>query len=424
MGFGHPVYRNYDPRATIIKQAAHDVLERMGVDDPLLDIALRLEAVALADEYFISRKLYPNVDFYTGLIYKAMGFPTKMFTVLFALGRLPGWIAQWREMIEDPQTKIGRPRQVYVGEAERELRRARGPWMIPAPYAPCRRPLRARCSYRRCGRSGLRLPAVSLGLWHNFGDDKPWRPSGRSCAGPSTSASPTSTWPTTTGRPTAPPRRNFGRHFARRLRSRTATSSCSRPRRATTCGRGRTASGGRGSTCSPRSTSRLARMGVDYVDIFYSHRLDPETPLEETMGALHTAVPAGQGAVRRHLVVLARAHRSRRPAILRDLGTPLLIHQPSYSLLNRWVEGGLLDALEDVGAGCITFSPLAQGMLTDRYLDGRTGGLTGGAGQVALARPADRPEPHAHPRARRPGRRRAASRWPSWRSRGRCATRG
>ena len=120
MGFGHPVYRNYDPRATIIKQAAHDVLERMGVDDPLLDIALRLEAVALADDYFISRKLYPNVDFYTGLIYKAMGFPTKMFTVLFALGRLPGWIAQWREMIEDPQTKIGRPRQVYVGETERD----------------------------------------------------------------------------------------------------------------------------------------------------------------------------------------------------------------------------------------------------------------------------------------------------------------
>ena len=121
MGFGHPVYRNYDPRATIIKQAAHDVLERMGVNDPLLDIALRLEAVALADDYFISRKLYPNVDFYTGLIYKAMGFPTKMFTVLFALGRLPGWIAQWREMIEDPTTKIGRPRQVYVGEPARDF---------------------------------------------------------------------------------------------------------------------------------------------------------------------------------------------------------------------------------------------------------------------------------------------------------------
>ncbi len=121
MGFGHPVYKNYDPRATLIKQAAHDLFERLGVEDPMLDIALRLEEVALADDYFISRKLYPNVDFYTGLIYKAMGFPTHMFTVLFALGRLPGWIAQWREMIDDPETKIGRPRQVYVGAAERDF---------------------------------------------------------------------------------------------------------------------------------------------------------------------------------------------------------------------------------------------------------------------------------------------------------------
>jgi citrate synthase len=121
MGFGHPVYKNYDPRATLIKQAAHDLFDRLGVDDPMLDIALRLEEVALADDFFISRKLYPNVDFYTGLIYKAMGFPTHMFTVLFALGRLPGWIAQWREMIDDPETKIGRPRQVYVGAAERDF---------------------------------------------------------------------------------------------------------------------------------------------------------------------------------------------------------------------------------------------------------------------------------------------------------------
>ena len=119
MGFGHRVYKNYDPRATIIKNAAHDVFETLGINDPLLDIALRLEEVALADDFFISRKLYPNVDFYTGLIYKAMGFPTRMFTVMFALGRLPGWIAQWREMIEDPTTKIGRPRQVYVGEPQR-----------------------------------------------------------------------------------------------------------------------------------------------------------------------------------------------------------------------------------------------------------------------------------------------------------------
>ena len=120
MGFGHRVYKNYDPRAAIVKETAYEVFEALGVSDPLLDIALRLEEVALSDEFFISRKLYPNVDFYTGLIYKAMGFPNRMFTVMFALGRLPGWIAQWREMIDDPQTKIGRPRQVYIGETARD----------------------------------------------------------------------------------------------------------------------------------------------------------------------------------------------------------------------------------------------------------------------------------------------------------------
>jgi citrate synthase len=120
MGFGHRVYKNYDPRAAIVKRTADDVLDRLGTGDELLDLAMRLEEIALSDAYFIERKLYPNVDFYTGIIYKAMGFPPKMFTVLFALGRLPGWIAQWREMMQDPQTKIGRPRQVYVGATERE----------------------------------------------------------------------------------------------------------------------------------------------------------------------------------------------------------------------------------------------------------------------------------------------------------------
>ena len=120
MGFGHRVYKNYDPRAAIVKKTAHEVFGQLGVTDPLLDIALRLEEVALNDDFFIERKLYPNVDFYTGLIYKAMGFPTEMFTVLFALGRLPGWIAQWREMISDPDTKIGRPRQVYIGAPLRD----------------------------------------------------------------------------------------------------------------------------------------------------------------------------------------------------------------------------------------------------------------------------------------------------------------
>jgi citrate synthase len=120
MGFGHRVYKNYDPRAAIIKKTADQILNKGGVNDPLLEVAVELEQRALQDDYFVERKLYPNVDFYTGLIYKSMGFPTKMFTVLFALGRLPGWIAQWREMIEDPQTKIGRPRQIYTGARERD----------------------------------------------------------------------------------------------------------------------------------------------------------------------------------------------------------------------------------------------------------------------------------------------------------------
>jgi citrate synthase len=120
MGFGHRVYKNYDPRAKLVKESADEVLAALGVKDELLDIALELEQVALSDEYFISRRLYPNVDFYTGIIYKAMGFPPRMFTVLFAIGRLPGWIAHWREMNLDRSTKIGRPQQLYVGETARD----------------------------------------------------------------------------------------------------------------------------------------------------------------------------------------------------------------------------------------------------------------------------------------------------------------
>ena len=118
MGFGHRVYKNFDPRAKIIKKAADDVLEKLGIVDPVLDIAKELEEVALNDEYFQSRGLYPNVDFYSGIIYRALGIPTEMFTVMFAMGRLPGWIAQWKEMMEDNQP-IGRPRQIYTGETER-----------------------------------------------------------------------------------------------------------------------------------------------------------------------------------------------------------------------------------------------------------------------------------------------------------------
>lgn len=120
MGFGHRVYKNFDPRATIIKKAADDVLARMGIKDPLLDIAKELEDAALTDSFFIEKKLYPNVDFYSGIIYRAMNIPTEMFTVMFAIGRLPGWIAQWKEMITSPATKIGRPRQIFTGELSRD----------------------------------------------------------------------------------------------------------------------------------------------------------------------------------------------------------------------------------------------------------------------------------------------------------------
>lgn len=119
MGFGHRVYKNFDPRAKIIKKAADDVLEKLGVNDPTLEIAMKLEEVALRDPYFIERKLYPNVDFYSGIIYRALGIPVDMFTVMFAIGRLPGWIAQWKELRENKEP-IGRPRQIYTGQNLRE----------------------------------------------------------------------------------------------------------------------------------------------------------------------------------------------------------------------------------------------------------------------------------------------------------------
>ena len=120
MGFGHRVYKNFDPRATIIKVAADEVLKDLGIEDPILEIARGLEQEALNDPYFVDRKLYPNVDFYSGIIYRAMGIPVEMFTVMFALGRLPGWIAQWKEMRENKEP-IGRPRQIYTGENLRDF---------------------------------------------------------------------------------------------------------------------------------------------------------------------------------------------------------------------------------------------------------------------------------------------------------------
>jgi len=119
MGFGHRVYKNYDPRATIIRTAAHDVLAEMGGQDPLMDLAMELERIALEDEYFVTKKLYPNVDFYSGMIYRALGIPRSMFTVMFAIARTVGWVSQWLEQEENP-TPIGRPRQVYNGPSERQ----------------------------------------------------------------------------------------------------------------------------------------------------------------------------------------------------------------------------------------------------------------------------------------------------------------
>ena len=119
MGFGHRVYKNYDPRAKVLKNMADELLNHLGINDPMLDIARELEETALKDDYFISKKLYPNVDFYSGILYRAIGIPTPMFTVMFALGRIPGWLAHWKEMVDDPTTKIGRPRQIYTGETQR-----------------------------------------------------------------------------------------------------------------------------------------------------------------------------------------------------------------------------------------------------------------------------------------------------------------
>jgi Citrate synthase len=121
MGFGHRVYKNYDPRAKIMQRTCHEVLNELGIkNNPLMDVAIALEKIALSDEYFIEKKLYPNIDFYSGITLKAMGFPTTMFTVLFAVARTVGWIAQWKEMIEDPNQKIGRPRQLYIGPPRRD----------------------------------------------------------------------------------------------------------------------------------------------------------------------------------------------------------------------------------------------------------------------------------------------------------------
>ena len=223
-------------------------------------------------------------------------------------------------------------------------------------------------TYRRCGRSGLQLPGVSLGLWHNFGDDKPFDTQRAILRRAFDRGVTHFDLANNYGPPYGAAETNFGRHFADDFRPHRDELVIS-----TKAGYdmwpGPYGEWGSRKYVLASLEQSLSRMGLDYVDIFYSHRYDPETPLEETMGALATAVSSGR-ALYAGISSYSPERTREATAILRDLGTPLLIHQPSYSMLNRWVEDGLLDVLEDEGVGCIAFSPLAQGMLTDRYLDG------------------------------------------------------
>ena len=222
--------------------------------------------------------------------------------------------------------------------------------------------------YRRCGRSGLLLPPVSLGLWHNFGDDKPLETQRAILRRAFDRGVTHFDLANNYGPPYGSAEANFGRVYRDDLRPYRDELVIS-----TKAGYdmwpGPYGDGGSRKYLLGSLDQSLARMGLDHVDIFYSHRLDPDTPLEETMGALDTAVRSGRATYAG--ISSYSPERTREAAgILRELGTPLLIHQPSYSMLNRWVEDGLLDLLGDEGIGCIAFSPLAQGMLTDRYLDG------------------------------------------------------
>jgi L-glyceraldehyde 3-phosphate reductase len=222
--------------------------------------------------------------------------------------------------------------------------------------------------YRRCGRSGLQLPAVSLGLWHNFGDDKPIETQRAILRRAFDLGVTHFDLANNYGPPYGAAERNFGSIFAsdfRRYRDELVLST----KAGYDMWPGPYGDHGSRKYLLASLDQSLKRMQVDYVDIFYSHRFDPETPLEETMGALDTAVRSGR-ALYAGISSYSPERTVEAAAILRQLGTPLLIHQPSYSMLNRWVEAGLLDALEEQGVGCIAFSPLAQGLLTDRYLDG------------------------------------------------------
>jgi L-glyceraldehyde 3-phosphate reductase len=225
-----------------------------------------------------------------------------------------------------------------------------------------------RIAYRRCGRSGLKLPAISLGLWHNFGDDMPLETQQAILRRAFDRGVTHFDLANNYGPPYGSAETNFGRHLAddfRPYRDELVIST----KAGYDMWPGPYGEWGSRKYLLASLDQSLARMGLDYVDIFYSHRFDPETPLEETMGALDAAVRQGK-ALYAGISSYSPERTREAAAILRELGTPLLIHQPSYSMLNRWIEDGLLDALEDEGVGCIAFSPLAQGMLTDRYLDG------------------------------------------------------
>ena len=225
-------------------------------------------------------------------------------------------------------------------------------------------------TYRRTGRSGLDLPAVSLGLWHNFGDDVPFDRQRAILRRAFDLGVTHIDLANNYGPPYGSAEVNFGRHLTDDFRpyrdELVVSTKAGYDMWAGPYGQG---GGGRKYVLSSLDQS-LRRMGLEYVDVFYSHRPDPTTPLEETMGALHSAVQAGK-ALYVGISSYSPEDTAKAAEILADLGTPLLIHQPSYSMLNRWIETeGLLDTLEDVGAGCIAFSPLAQGMLTSKYLDG------------------------------------------------------
>ncbi len=225
-----------------------------------------------------------------------------------------------------------------------------------------------RIQYRRCGRSGLQLPAISLGLWQNFGDDRPLANSRAILRRAFDLGITHFDLANNYGPPYGSAEETFGRVVAKDLRPYRDELVIS-----TKAGYdmwpGPYGEWGSRKYLLASLDQSLARMGLDYVDIFYSHRYDPQTPLEETMGALATAVHSGR-ALYAGISSYSPERTREAAALLQAMGVPLLISQPSYSLLNRWIEGGLLEALEDVGAGCIVFSPLAQGMLTDRYLNG------------------------------------------------------